>query len=58
MTLIPDAYTSEAFYKIEQEQAVGTSWVMIGCLSEFKEAGDAVVATVDFHSLSCSLLHM
>jgi len=46
MTLIPDAYTSEAFYDLEQERVFATSWVLVACLSDFKQAGDSVVANV------------
>lgn len=45
-TLIPDAYTSEAFYDLEQEKVFATSWVYVACLSDFKNPGDSVVANV------------
>ncbi len=45
-TLIPDAYTSEAFYETEMEKVFAQSWVMVGCTSDFKKAGDTIVATV------------
>ncbi len=39
-TLIPDTYTSEAFYEIEQEQVFANSWVLVGRLSvRFQRAG-------------------
>ena len=46
MTLIPDAYTSEAFYEMEQELVFAKSWVLVACLSDFKKTGDTVVTTV------------
>jgi choline monooxygenase len=45
-TLIPDAYTSEAFYELEQERIFGTSWVPIACTSELGEPGDALATEV------------
>ncbi|MEM7344426.1 MAG: aromatic ring-hydroxylating dioxygenase subunit alpha, partial [Chloroflexota bacterium] len=45
-TLIPDAYTSEAFYEMEMEQVFAKSWVLVGCLSDFKDPGASVVANV------------
>ena len=51
MTLIPDAYTSEAFYELEQELVFSTSWVLVGCLSDFKKPGDSLVATVAGQSI-------
>ncbi|MGB0386261.1 MAG: aromatic ring-hydroxylating oxygenase subunit alpha [Ardenticatenaceae bacterium] len=46
MTLIPDAYTSAAFYDMEQERVFARSWVYVACLSDFNKPGDTVVATV------------
>ena len=46
MTLIPDAYTSEAFYQLEEQRVFATSWVYVGCLSDFEKVGDSVVATI------------
>jgi len=46
MTLIPDAYSSEPFYELEQEKVFATSWVAVGCLSDVKNPGDLIVATV------------
>ena len=43
-TLIPDAYTSEEFYALEQERVFATTWVAVGCTSDLKNPGDAIVA--------------
>ena len=50
-TLIPDAYTSEAFYELEQDRIFATSWVLVGCQSDFKEPGDSLITTVAGQSI-------
>lgn len=45
-TLIPDAYTSESFYDLEQARVFAKSWVYVACRSDFAQAGDTIVATV------------
>lgn len=51
MTLIPDAYTSEPFYNIEQEKVFAKSWIVVGCLSDFDKPGDSVVTAVAGQSI-------
>ncbi len=50
-TLIPDAYTSEAFYALEQERIFATSWVHVATTSDFETVGDTVVADVAGRSI-------
>lgn len=50
-TLIPDAYTSEAFYHIEQTRVFGQSWVLVAALSDFKQEGDSVTTAVAGQSI-------
>ncbi len=45
-TLIPDAYTSDEFFAIEQERVFGTSWVAVACTSELERPGDLLVTDV------------
>ncbi len=45
-TLIPDAYTAQEFFKLEQELVFATSWVAVGCTSEVDEPGRVIVADV------------
>jgi choline monooxygenase len=45
-TLLPDAYTSEAFFGLERERVFGTGWVAVGCSSALHEPGDVLVADV------------
>lgn len=51
VTLIPDAYTSEEFFAIEQEKVFATSWVPVGCTSQLKEPGDVIVTSVAGQSI-------
>jgi choline monooxygenase len=50
-TLIPDAYTSEAFYELEQQRVFGSSWVGVAMTSELRDPGDFVVVEVAGRSL-------
>jgi choline monooxygenase len=50
-TLIPDAYTSEAFYELEQQRVFGHSWVGVAMTSELRDPGDFVVVEVAGRSL-------
>jgi phenylpropionate dioxygenase-like ring-hydroxylating dioxygenase large terminal subunit len=45
-TLIPAAYTSEAFFAIERERVFGSTWVAVGCAAQLREPGDVLVADV------------
>jgi choline monooxygenase len=45
-TLLPEAYTSEAFFALERERVFGASWVAVGCSDALREPGAALVAEV------------
>ncbi len=45
-TLIPDAYTSPAFFQLEQEKVFSNNWVAVGCLSDVRAPGDVFVTSV------------
>src|SRR3954451_6654020 len=45
-TLLPEAYTSEAFFALERERVFGSSWVAVGCSAQLREPGDVLVAEV------------
>jgi choline monooxygenase len=51
LTLLPEAYTSEAFYELEQERVFGNTWVAVGLASQVREPGDVLVAEVAGQSL-------
>jgi choline monooxygenase len=51
-TLIPDAYTSEAFHALERERVFARSWVPVAVTGEIPEPGDFVVVDV----AGCSLI--
>lgn len=51
LTIIPEAYTCNQFYAIEQERVFSNSWVAVGVLSQVKNAGDAFVTTVADQSI-------
>ncbi len=51
LTIIPEAYTSAAFYAIEQERVFGNSWVTVGCTSQVSKPGDALVVDVAGQSI-------
>ena len=50
-TLIPDAYTSEAFFAVERERVFASSWVAVGTTSEVDAPGRCLVAEVAGRSL-------
>jgi choline monooxygenase len=50
-TLLPEAYTSDAFFAIERERVFGRSWVAAGCSAQLREAGDALVTDVAGRSI-------
>jgi phenylpropionate dioxygenase-like ring-hydroxylating dioxygenase large terminal subunit len=45
-TLLPEAYTSEAFFALERERVFGSSWVAVGCSAALREPGAVLVAEV------------
>jgi choline monooxygenase len=45
-TLLPEAYTSEAFFALERERVFGSSWVAVGCSARLREPGDVLVTEV------------
>ncbi|MBA2691813.1 MAG: aromatic ring-hydroxylating dioxygenase subunit alpha [Rubrobacter sp.] len=50
-TLVPEAYTSRAFFDIERERVFATSWIAIGYTSEVEAPGDVIVAEVAGRSI-------
>ena len=52
LTLIPEAYTSSDFFRLEQERVFKNSWVPVGCTSQVAEPGDALVVTVAEQSIA------
>jgi choline monooxygenase len=50
-TLLPEAYTSEAFFALERERVFGSSWVAVGCAAQLREPGDVLVTDVAGRSI-------
>jgi choline monooxygenase len=50
-TLLPAAYTSDAFFAIERERVFGRSWVAAGCAAQLSDPGDALVVDVAGRSI-------
>jgi choline monooxygenase len=50
-TLMPEAYTSEAFFALERECVFGKGWVAVGCSAQVPEPGDALVTEVAGRSI-------
>ena len=50
-TLIPDAYTSDNFFALEQEKIFSNSWVAVGCLPKVRNQGDILVTEVAGRSI-------
>ena len=50
-TLIPDAYTEQAFYELEQERVFSTSWVPVTVADAVAEPGDTIVTRVAGRSI-------
>ena len=50
-TLIPDAYTSDNFFALEQEKIFSNSWVAVGCLPKVRKQGDILVTEVAGRSI-------
>lgn len=51
MTLIPDAYRSEEFYRLEQERVWAGGWVVVGYTSQVREPGQIFTCEVAGQSL-------
>jgi choline monooxygenase len=45
-TLLPEAYTSDEFFRLERERVFGSSWVAVGCAPELREPGAMKVVDV------------
>ncbi|MBN9733764.1 MULTISPECIES: aromatic ring-hydroxylating dioxygenase subunit alpha [unclassified Pseudonocardia] len=45
-TLLPDAYTSPAFFALEQEKVFASGWVAVGFVADVETAGACVVVDV------------
>jgi choline monooxygenase len=45
-TLNPEAYRSSDYFEVEKQKVYGSSWVCVGYLSQLREPGDAITATV------------
>ena len=50
-TLIPDAYTSDDFFALEQKKIFANSWVAVGCLPQVNNRGDILVTKVAGRSI-------
>ena len=50
-TLIPDAYTSQDFHEVEQEEVFAKSWVPVCVTDEVREPGDFLVVEVAGRSI-------
>jgi choline monooxygenase len=50
-TLIPEAYTSDAFFAVERERIFGRSWVAVGCSAQVRQPGDVLVTEVGGRSI-------
>src|ERR671932_1701149 len=50
-TLLPEAYTSEAFFALERERVFASTWVAAGCSAQLREPGDVLVAEVAGRSI-------
>lgn len=51
LTIIPDAYTSDTFYQIEQQRVFGNSWVAVALTSDLPSAGAVKVVEVAGQSI-------
>jgi choline monooxygenase len=50
-TLLPEAYTSEAFFALERERVFGSTWVAVGCSARLRQPGDVLVTEVAGRSI-------
>ncbi|MEM7114572.1 MAG: aromatic ring-hydroxylating dioxygenase subunit alpha [Chloroflexota bacterium] len=51
LTIIPEAYTDETFYRLEQERVFANSWVPIAITSQIQKPGDIKVVEVAGQSI-------
>ncbi|MEM7030278.1 MAG: aromatic ring-hydroxylating dioxygenase subunit alpha [Chloroflexota bacterium] len=51
MTLIPEAYTSDAFYQLEQERVFANSWIPVALTAQVRQPGDVQVVEVAGQSI-------
>ncbi|MFT5194306.1 MAG: choline monooxygenase [Cellvibrionaceae bacterium] len=51
LTIIPEAYTSDEFYNLEQKQVFQNSWVPCAVLPEVKKPGDVKVVEIGGESI-------
>jgi choline monooxygenase len=50
-TLLPAAYTSEAFFALERQRVFGSTWVAVGCSAQVRRPGDVLVTEVAGRSI-------
>jgi choline monooxygenase len=50
-TLLPEAYTSDAFFALERERVFASTWVAVGCSAALREPGDVLVTEAAGRSL-------
>ena len=50
-TLVPAAYTSDAFLALERERVFGACWVFAGLVAELREPGDVLVPEIGGRSV-------
>jgi phenylpropionate dioxygenase-like ring-hydroxylating dioxygenase large terminal subunit len=50
-TLLPEAYTSDAFFALERERVFASAWIAVGCSAELREVGDVLVTEAAGRSL-------
>jgi choline monooxygenase len=50
-TLLPEAYTSTDFFRIEQEKVFATSWIAVGYTTQLHSPGQTIVAEVGGRSV-------
>lgn len=50
-TLIPEAYTCPVFHAIERERVFAAGWIAVGCASQLRERGQALVVAVAGRSI-------
>ena len=51
LSLIPDAYTDNDFFALEQKQVFGRNWVCVGPVARVMNGGDIMVAEVGGQSI-------
>ncbi|MCP5100002.1 MAG: aromatic ring-hydroxylating dioxygenase subunit alpha [Chloroflexi bacterium] len=51
LTIIPEAYTDERFYEIEQKRVFGNSWVPVAITAQVQKPGDVKVVEVAGQSI-------